>query len=652
MTRTGTRVKRPFLRALPLFCLAILALNAQGQFTTTIGQDTRTPKYVPGMSSYDTAPGTGVLVFHIFAEKTGTRLDSPARLDLTNLANRIGVFQIIEGDTEAVFINLDFGNYEIEVSALGYLSARQRMQVVSTIHPEPIDIVLSRDPAAIRLDVAPGDMPANVRKEAKSGLSLLKAGYLPDAQKKLEKAYKLAPTNSDLNFLLGYLYFQEHNYQQATKYLGTAVNLSPHNAQASTLLGRAHLAQGNYPAAKSALEQAVLADDDNWLPHDLLGDVYLHQKDYSKARDEAQIAIAKGQRIGRVAAGAAEVVLGQAFLGLGQKQDAIQAFHLFLNDVPQNPLVYQVHALVAELERHNPSSAPGVNSDLANTIAGRADPVAAVPDPNPSTQTWRPFDIDDLKPTLAPGIACPASRVMEQAGEKVKAFVQDLARFAADENLLHQSIDAFGVATRTETRKYDYVAVVSESNPAAVSIDEYRSDKLGQEGSPDGIRSTGFMTLALVFHPDMQKDFEFDCEGQGEWRGQTSWIVHFRQRQDRPNRMHGYRIAGQSFPVALKGRGWISGDQFQILRMEADMVSPVREIQLLSEHQVVEYGPVPFLKKNTTLWLPKSAEIYLDFRKHHYYRRHSLDHYMLFAVDTEEKRKEPVAKPAVGTDPG
>jgi hypothetical protein len=59
----------------------------------------------------------------------------------------------------------------------------------------------------------------------------------------------------------------------------------------------------------------------------------------------------------------------------------------------------------------------------------------------------------------------------------------------------------------------------------------------------------------------------------------------------------------------------------------------------------VEYGPVPFPKKNTSLWLPKSADIYFDFRKHHYYRRHSFDHFMLYSVDSEEKRKEPVAKP-------
>jgi hypothetical protein len=74
-------------------------------------------------------------------------------------------------------------------------------------------------------------------------------------------------------------------------------------------------------------------------------------------------------------------------------------------------------------------------------------------------------------------------------------------------------------------------------------------------------------------------------------------------------------------------------------------VSPVPQIRLAGEHQVVEYGPIRFEKKNMSLWLPKSAEIYFDFRQHRYYRRHRFDHYMLFSVDSDEKRKEPVVKP-------
>jgi hypothetical protein len=188
-------------------------------------------------------------------------------------------------------------------------------------------------------------------------------------------------------------------------------------------------------------------------------------------------------------------------------------------------------------------------------------------------------------------------------------------------------------------------ASVSPDKYSVVSIDEYRADKVSQAGYPDGISSTGFMNLALVFHPELSKDFEFQCEGQGDWHGQPSWIVHFRQRSDRPNRMHSYKV-GSVFPVDLKGRAWITADKFEIVQMEADMVKSVPEIQLLSERQTVEYGPVPFASKNTTLWLPKKVEIYFDFRKHHYYRRHSFDHYLLFSVDAEQKEKSPGNKPA------
>jgi len=96
--------------------------------------------------------------------------------------------------------------------------------------------------------------------------------------------------------------------------------------------------------------------------------------------------------------------------------------------------------------------------------------------------------------------------------------------------------------------------------------------------------------------------------------------------------------------VSMKGRAWIAADTFQIVRLESEMVSPIPEIQLVSEHQIVEYGSVPFPKKKVELWLPKNADLYFDFRRHHYFRRHSFDHFMLFSVDMEEKRKEPKEK--------
>jgi tetratricopeptide (TPR) repeat protein len=608
-------------------------------------------------TSYQTAPGTGVLVFTVYAERTSAHLDRQALLKLVDSTTQAATWQTTEDTSQGVLTNIAYGTYELEVSAVGYLSTHKEVRVMSSLRPSRIDIVLRRDPDAVDLDVASALLSPKVRRETKRAVSDLKSGRLKEAQKQLDEAYKLSPSSPELNFLLGYLYFQKKDFSQADTFLGAATNLKPHNAQALTLLGRTGLEQQDYPAARSALEQAVMADAENWLPHNLLADTYLRQQNYEKARDEAQIAIAKGKN----AASPAQLVLGQALVSMGHDDEAIQALKLFLQESPNHPMSGQVRTLIAEIQEHNirqhqigdhqavPVSAD--NSDRSNNVAvaethlSGIDPLAALAAPSLSMKSWNPPGIDDAKLALAPGVVCPSAQVMEESGKRVQELVQDVARFAAVEDLFHQSLDPFGLPIRTETRKYNYVASISEPEPGSLTVDEYRADKLTLSGYPDQIASTGFAALALVFHPDMRDNFDMLCEGLGDWHGQATWLVHFRQREDRPNHMHSYKVGNQVHSVALKGRAWITADKFQIVRMEAEMVKSMPEIQLLSEHQTVEYGPVPFPKKNTSLWLPKSAEIYFDFRKHHYYRRHSFDHYMLYSVDTDEKRKEPVAKP-------
>ena len=632
-----------------LVCLLTTAATAQSPGDNLNGQGSHRDQMAIARS-YSTAPNTGVLVFEVFAERHGIHLDRQALLKLVNLQTQMSTWQTTELESQGpygerrgsgVFTNIPYGDYDVEVSAVGYLSRHKELKVVSTQVEQQIDIVLPRDPAAVNLDVADRVLSPKIRKEAKRAVSALKSGNLTEAQKQLEQAYNSAPSSPDVNFLLGYLYFQKKDFAQAGNYLGTATSLNPHNAQALTLLGRTGLERQDYTAARSALEQAMLADAENWLPHNLLADTYLHEKNYAKARDEAEIAIAKGKS----AAGSAQLVLGEALVNLGHNQEGIQALNVFLQESPRHPIAGQVRSLIAEIQQQGSAPAPEEDAQQGKARLTGVDPLMALLVPRLSMKSWQPPGIDDLKLSLAPDISCPSEQVIEQSGKRVQELVEDVTRFAAVEDLFHQALDEYGNPVRTETRKYNYVASISEPQPGFLSVDEYRADKLNLEGYPDQIASTGFAALALVFHPDMRDNFDMSCEGLGDWRGQAAWLVHFRQREDRPNRMHSYKLGNQIRSVALKGRAWITADKFQIVRMEADMVKPMPEIQLLSEYQAVEYGPVPFPKKNTSLWLPKSAEIYFDFRKHRYYRRHSFDHFMLYSVDTDEKRKEPVSQP-------
>lgn len=641
MTRRSALVSHWFAQ---LLCLHFLL---GGLFTTAAiaqrdSRDTMDdPRRLEAFTAYETAPGTAVLIFNVFSERNGTHLDRQALLKLIDLTNHSVTWRTTEDTSRGIFTNVAYGNYEVEVSAVGYLSSSKELQVTNTIRAAQNDLILHRDPEAISLDIGQSLLPPKARKETKRAVSALKSGKLEAALRQLDEAYKSSPSSAELNFLLGYLYFQKKDFARAETYLGTAAILNPHNAQTLTLLGRNGLEQQDYPAARSALEQAVMADEENWLPHNLLADTYLHQQNYDKARAEAQIAIAKGKST----ASPAQLVLGQAMVNLGQQEEAIQALNVFLEESPRHPMAGQVRTLIGEIEEHQTAPAPPENAPRTEARLSGVDPLEALAAPGFSMKSWNPPSIDDVKPALALGVVCPSAKVVEESGKRVQELVEDVARFAAVEDLFHQSLDRFGIPIRTETRKYNYVASISEPQPGFLTVDEYRADKLTLSEYPDQIASTGFAVLALVFHPDMRDNFNLICEGLGDWHGQATWLVHFRQRDDRPNRMHSYKVGNQMYSVGLKGRAWITADKFQIVRMEAEMVNSMPEIQLLSEHQTVEYGPVPFLKKNTTLWLPKSAEIYFDFRKHHYYRRHSFDHFMLYSVDSEEKRKEPVGKP-------
>src|SRR6185437_4140160 len=147
---------------------------------------------------------------------------------------------------------------------------------------------------------------------------------------------------------------------------------------------------------------------------------------------------------------------------------------------------------------------------------------------------WAPPDVDDEKPTLSGGAACPASRVIDGASKRAEELVDNISRFGARETMLHEDLDELGGPLTKETRKYDYLAQISEPKPGLLMIDEYRKG-LGayRDGYPDHIATIGVPILAMIFHPDLRADFDMTCEGLGDWHGQATWLVHFRQKPDR-----------------------------------------------------------------------------------------------------------------------
>ncbi len=270
-----TRRIRLFVAVLTLSLLSTALVFAQGfgDPFNTIGSTTNlTP-------SYDSRGRGPVLLLKVFAGDHKTKLDRQAVAKLTNKATSTISWQTSNDEAEIAFGDMPFGPYDIEVNAIGYLTGHKELEVISSLNTVNLEIVLERDPTAFNLDVDQG-MPSKARKDTKHGVSALKSGNLKQAQRWLDAAYQAAPTNSDLNFLMGYLSYQQKDLAHAETYLGTAANLNPRDVQSLTLLGRIDMQREDFPTAKTVLEKAVAANSEYWMAHDLLAGAYLKQKEY------------------------------------------------------------------------------------------------------------------------------------------------------------------------------------------------------------------------------------------------------------------------------------------------------------------------------------------------------------------------------------
>src|SRR5439155_13096873 len=193
---------------------------------------------------------------------------------------------------------------------------------------------------------------------------------------------------------------------------------------------------------------------------------------------------------------------------------------------PGSPAAPQVRDLVAIIERRdlNPPSS-SKNAFTAPLHLADDDPVLVATGSGFSIKSWEPPGIDEVKPLVAANATCPYENVVDRVGERTKQFIDDLVRFSAIEDMLHEELNELGKPITRVRRKFDYVASIS-SVPGFLSIDEYRSEKSGAEAFPDHIATRGLPTLAFVFHPDMRAYFQITCEGLGQWNGRATWLLH------------------------------------------------------------------------------------------------------------------------------
>ena len=599
--------------------------------------------------------GSGSITIYVRNE-LGEPLTIPPQITITSNLMGMPVSNIPQqtGDDGWLFDGLTVGDeYEIQVRAEGYRPAFESVSLPAMEGSSTNVIIFVRplgNNSEFQKPTGQFVLAPRAEKEVEHGLNDLRNQKFDSARKHFQKAMQMAPGNPYVNYVMGMVYLLSKQAARARPYLERSVSIDPKQPPSLLALGTARFQTQDYSGAVQILQEAVQLDATSWKAEWVLAGSYLRLGNYAKARDYAQQAL----RTGKQNASPVQLLLAEAFAGLGEREQAAKTFEDFLRRHPKDPNNARIRGYVETLRQPLAPAVVPVAADSAATLDSSAgeprvvSPIetsTASPAPPvdlPPKENWAPPDIDAARPFVISGAACSLPNVLQAAGKNAAQLVSDLQEFSAIEEYQSVEIKHNEQLETPETRTFNYLVLIDELRPGLIHVEESRETNLAAKDVPGPLHDEGAPARVLVFHPTFRNDFDWDCEGLGEWNDKPAWVVHFAQRQDRPtSRLAGFSTPSQLYLLPLKGRAWISENGGHVMHLETDLTRSMPELGLLRQHFAINYSPVMFQSHKVELWLPESVDVYYEFRRHYFHNYHHYTNFRLFWVGASEKMGHP-----------
>lgn len=576
-----------------------------------------------------------------------------------NLRGRVGNIHYTaytEEDGSLTFRGLVADDYTVEVTVSGYLPAVETITLplgFPNVHPQ-LHIYLRKE-SDVESDAPafkPLESDSKAYGEIKKAREKLQKNDLKAAEKHLQRALKAEPAHPEAYYLLGMLCLRREMSNVAQEHFEKALELYPQHVPALRALSRILYQNGDVAGATQRLEQVLTVTNRFADDHMLLAEALFQQDQPEKAafhaRQAAELDEEKQTQM--------RLLLCRILLVQRKYAEAEDSLDAFLKDFPDHPDAGTARDVLQQIRQTRAASgdAPGGATAGGDSAAGLGATLSTAKPASPeapialdSLETtkvetnWAPPDVDANPPVVFHDVPCNTTELLTRVSERVQDMAGNLGDVDAEETVSHFEIDRHGQPKEGETRRFAYALSVQAARDGTLIFRETRDGTFGVEAL-GGFAANAIAAMALVFHPYYAGDFEMRCEGQGLWHGQPVWYVHFRQRPDKPARIHRLRSRyGTSYRIPLKGRAWVKANSDEIVRMEVGLVEPLREARLEREQMVIEYGPVRFEERKRTFWLPTSADIYMTYRGQSWHRQHVLRNYVHFAVDTKQKIASP-----------
>jgi TolA-binding protein len=542
----------------------------------------------------------------------------------------------------ATFPNIRTGDYNVEVQAVGYQTATEHASMLAAGSSYTVYVYMHPEGEKIAPNAPPGEptVSPHLQSEIDKGLDKMRHQQYDAARTHFDKAAKMAPSNPDVLYLLGMLEYAQQHLDLARTKFESALSIYPTHERALVSLGELQLRSGQPKEAGETLEKAFKVNGADWRTHYLLAYAYAGQKDYEKALPHSERAADLAKERGA----AARMLQGRILIALGKHDAAKAAFTTVIRDFPSDTAAKEAKESLEAMER----AAVAVTEPRSNAEAPPPPPVAVTaPTVPPAVRPWAPPDVDAREYPVARDVVCSEENVLHRTQMRTKAQLANLERFVATEHIEHQEVDVYGNPGPVLSKDFAYMAFVTRPRKGMLFLEEDRNGGQNLGSFPTALASKGLVGLGIfLFTPEYERDFAYKCEGLGEWRGQAAWLIHFEQRPEAHSRIMTWRNNQGIYPVALKGRVWITANSYDVVHLETDLREPMPAIELTFDHLVIDYGPVNFAHGRTSLWLPWYAELYMQVHNKRYHHRHTLTNYSLFSVDTSHQISAPQDAPA------
>jgi len=235
--------------------------------------------------------------------------------------------------------------------------------------------------------------------------------------------------------------------------------------------------------------------------------------------------------------------------------------------------------------------------------------------------------------------------ILSSVGKTVAEFFANFPNTSSVEQIHQGRLGRKDKVGATLDQKFRYLCF-APAKAFGPGFDEYRSDAGGTQVWPQGLGdgfmlTSGFASASLVFHPAYQSQSEFRYLGQQKANGRDAFVIAFAQQPGKA-RLNGTFVSGHVIVTTYsQGLAWIDSQNYQIIRLRADLLKPSQEIHLEKETTDITYGEVHFKDLPIGFWVPKEVTVAVDWNNRHLRNEHRYSEFKVFNVQATEKHGQP-----------